>query len=104
MFADEFNSPQTAPDAIWRFLDLKKFLRLLHSSSLYFARGDQFQDPYEGMPIGELVDVIETLRSTSPGAPQDLPQHYDAFSKTRSDLFVSCWHASPHENAAMWKL
>jgi hypothetical protein len=34
---------------LWRYMDFTKFVSMLESSSLYFARGDQFDDQYEGM-------------------------------------------------------
>ena len=33
---------------IWRFMDLPKFLSIIQTKTLYFARADQFEDPFEG--------------------------------------------------------
>lgn len=35
-------------ETLWRYLDLAKFSDLLNTSTLYFARPDRFQDPFEG--------------------------------------------------------
>jgi hypothetical protein len=37
------------PDmALWRYMDLAKFIAMLKSRAVYFARADTFDDPFEG--------------------------------------------------------
>jgi hypothetical protein len=50
--------PDDANAYIWRFIDLPKFLDMLATGALYFTRGDQFDDPYDGMPPDEYIEVV----------------------------------------------
>ncbi|MFN8058144.1 MAG: hypothetical protein U0Q12_03205 [Vicinamibacterales bacterium] len=43
---------------IWRFIDLPKFLDMLVPGSLYFTRGDMFDDPCEGMTPDEYKEAV----------------------------------------------
>jgi len=42
---------------IRRFINLPKVLDMISTSSLYFCRGDQLDDPYKGMMPDEYVDA-----------------------------------------------
>jgi len=83
---------------IWRYINLAKLLDLLRTSELYFSRADNLNDPFEGSwPLAGIkrrqeryVDSEKTF--------QWLSQGY------LSGSYVSCWHISPHESAAMWNL
>ena len=83
---------------IWRYINLAKFLDLLRTSELYFPRADNLNDPFEGSwPLAGIkrrqeryVDSEKTFQWLSQGF--------------LSGSYVSCWHASPHESAAMWNL
>jgi hypothetical protein len=72
----------------------------MSTSSLYFARGDQFEDPYEGMPPDEYIDAVRH-GGTNLGP---VPRQIRMFHHYRADYFVNCWHLSPHETFGMWKL
>jgi hypothetical protein len=85
---------------IWRYMDVARFLALLDSKSLYFARVSELGDPWEGaFPLHERREMearlalhglsIDDLGSIAP----------------LSGLFVvSCWHQNDRESVAMWKL
>lgn len=64
---------------LWKYIDFTKFLSLLDSNSLYFARADQLLDSYEG---------------TYP-----LTDH----RKIRRQVYLNSWHRSDYESAAMWE-
>jgi hypothetical protein len=49
--------------AVWRFLDLPKFLDLRYSETLHFSRLDRFEDPYEGHATGESLTRIHLVLS-----------------------------------------
>ena len=41
----------TLPDSkstIWRYVDLSKLISFISTQSLFFARADKFEDPFEG--------------------------------------------------------
>jgi hypothetical protein len=85
---------------IWRFIDLPNFLDLITTSTLYFCRGDKFADPYEGMMPDEYVDSVRRGGSNI-GSVQKQIRMFDYY---RAEFYMNCWHMSPHESAAMWKL
>jgi hypothetical protein len=116
---------------IWRFVGLSKFISLLSTRALYFARPSQFHDPYEGwMPrshvnaIAELnqryVDGINAARaqfhSLYPDADHaQFDQATDAILERYADqaknsiasscarFGISCWHKNEYESEAMWR-
>ena len=95
-------SPPPDDAVLWRYMDFTKFVSFLDKSSLFFARADQLGDPFEGAlsrmnnELGPLwmIDLPER-------AVQDLRQ----FQKTLTRFtLINCWHESPHESEAMWRL
>jgi hypothetical protein len=78
-------------DAIlWRYLDLPKFLHLIQTGKLYFARLTDFEDLYEGYrPIFNYLG-----RQANPER-----QRTDT---RRLNVVVNCWCWNEKENAAMW--
>jgi len=85
---------------LWRYMDFTRYVALLDSSSLYFTRADQFQDPFEGSHSR----LNEQMR---PKIYENIPPavliHMSKMSRAaRGWTYVSCWHASEHESAAMW--
>jgi len=75
---------------IWRYLDFTKFVDLLLSSQLFFARSDQFQDPFEG--VFRLKDYENTKHMLT---NQEL---------TKKFYFLNCWHINDNQSDAMWKI
>ncbi len=89
---------------IWRYMDFAKYVSLLDSKKLFFARADQFHDPYEGTWS---VKGIRELRD--PEHPLSLPEStvqdfIDISTRNRELMFISCWHINDHESAALWKV
>jgi len=85
-------------------MDLTKLLSLLENRKLFFSRSDYFDDPYEGVWSKAGVDLIR-----NPGLNGGLPAHAVDQLISHSDvmktkMYISCWFASEHESAAMWKL
>ena len=92
------------PDAVlWRYVNFNKFVSLLDKSALFFARVDKLEDPFEGsFPKGN-VEVDPS--SYSDPALADLYRSARHFVKDiRPFALVNCWHESPHESDAMWRL
>ena len=82
----------TPPDetVIWRYMSVEKYISLLHASAIFMCRLDKFEDPWEG---------------TYPAGYEEYnPQIAKSREAQRGFLFVSCWHGSDHESAAMWDL
>jgi len=95
---------------IWRYLDFTKFVALLDSKSLFFARVATLEDPFEGsFPPAQSV-IERLLGAFAPGfVPPNAtialePGMEDIWKTMRYWAMVNCWHASTHESAAMWRL
>ncbi len=85
-------------------MDLTKLLSILENRKLYFPRSDQFEDPFEGAWSKAGVNLLRDSEKNGglpPEAVEQLISHSDVMKKK---MFVSCWFASEHESAAMWKL
>ena len=84
---------------LWRYMDFTKFVSLLETSSLYLVRADQLGDPFEG-------SYPEPNVATRPHRyPEEFVEKISSGLLTaREMIFISCWHESATESAAMWKL
>lgn len=101
MIVDHSNFEQPAGDAqMWRYMDFAKFVSLLNTSCLYFARADQMEDPYESALPRQYVERLKARYKTA-----NNNQGFRSFlTEMRSQLYLSCWYMASHESAAMWKL
>lgn len=82
-----------------------KFVSLLATSSLYFCRIDKLKDQYEGsIPRANLALRQKCYTDTEQNSNEILKEHDRIISWHRQWTYVNCWHANPHESAAMWKL
>lgn len=95
---------------IWRYLDFTKFVALLDTKCLFFARVSMLEDPFEGS-FPPAQSVLERLiaamppGSVPPGATIQMgPDLPDVWKTMRYWAMVNCWHASDYESAAMWRL
>ena len=77
---------------LWRYLDLAKFVALLQTQTLYFRRGDTFDDPFEGSYPLKNVDDFE---------PEKISYSAEDWRKF---VAISCWHESDFESDAMWRI
>jgi hypothetical protein len=97
--------------AIWRYMDLPRFISMLAAHKLWFAKAATFQDdPYEGF--------CKTVRvETQPATNGPRSLHDDAldmytsisqltadvFENARKHLYVNSWCSGP-EDMAMWQI
>jgi hypothetical protein len=92
---------------IWRYIDFAKFVDLLSRKALFFARADRMDDPWEAslsLAIEERHLEKITLQlppGSDPPRGDDYRTHWQAL---RRRMFLSCWHLSEHQSAAMWGL
>lgn len=102
---------------IWRYMDFTKFIYMIEYQSLYFARSDRFDDPFEGSyptaNVKAVEDIKAYLASLSSHSPEQASQakslsempYVEKFIKRYSkSMYVNCWHVNEYESAAMWKL
>jgi hypothetical protein len=93
----ELLPPEETP--VWRYLSLAKLLALLRTKSVFLCRADRFNDAFEGsFTEGSLREHAEEWGTEYPDSLVLLPQWLPCRS------FVSCWHASEVESAALWKV
>lgn len=119
---------QPEPQAkLWRFMDLGKFLSLIQTETLYFARADTFDDPFEGAKgnmerksywdawyAGYFWSQVELSKETNGGkkANEDsletakrLVSELNANNcRNRTLTYINCWHENEYESEAMWNL
>lgn len=113
---------------LWRFMDIGKFLSLIQTKSLFFARSDQFSDPFEGAKgvlsretewqgfyTGFIFQAIKQAE-VQLGAPvlttserlEKAKRLYRDFKTSneneRYSTFINCWHENEFESEAMWQL
>ena len=86
---------------LWRYMDFTKFVSLLEKSSLFFARADKLEDPFEGY----LPNISrEKAQRFFEGYPDCLQTMLKSIKERSRFMLINCWHESDHESAAMWKL
>jgi plasmid stability protein len=86
--------------AIWRYMSLDRFDKLLESSSLWFSASDRFDDAFEG-------SISDATRAVMPLSPNLTPQQIDDMRRARlwwrQWTQISCWQSSRSENSLMWQ-
>ena len=115
-------------DILWRYLSFSKFVSMLKNQTLFFARIDKFEDPFEGAK-----GIIENepkwdefykdfLQKTITHPPKGIDWPYKTQEQieaccasllndlkvsgeiSRLHTYVNCWHKNDFESEAMWKL
>ncbi len=116
-----------AESKLWRYTDFTKYVSMLSTKGLYFARADCFQDTFEGAkglkknknkwdeyylnffrkviknpPKGhEFKFSDEQVEKQAKRLLGDL-EHSGEIGK--KSTFINCWHENEHESEAMWRL
>lgn len=102
-----FVEPSSPEILLWRYMDLSKFIALLHDRALYFARSDKLGDPFEGSLPKKNRETLQEALTTQLGSSQ-AEINLTALSETNKSFLtimnISCWHMNEHESAAMWTL
>ena len=99
-----FEQPSDPDIPIWRYMDFTKFVSLLDSGALYFARSDRLGDPFEGSHTKADLEERARIFSEKGLAPEWVDLWGKGLDDLRRSTFISCWHMNEHESAAMWKL
>jgi hypothetical protein len=111
---------------LWRYLDFARFMALLDSASLWFARADTFSDQYElAVPSADMaaarsgaagiladgrtrdgvVRYLAAVADRPAGELAGLPDSEIAGLLLRfagRALYISCWQEDQDESAGMW--
>src|SRR3989339_339130 len=75
---------------IWKYLDFTKFVSLLETDSLYFAKANTMIDRHEG-----IFNSDSKLSASCKNKK---------FKKTKNLVYLNCWHINKYESAAMWSV
>jgi hypothetical protein len=104
----------TTPDdsrILWKFLDLAKFMSLIASEELFFARLATFSDPWEGYFPHYYRDhaAVEPAKdaassNTSQTESEIANELVKEFAMARENFAASCWLENDRDNEAFWKL
>ena len=112
---------------LWRYIDFTKYVSLLSTTSLYFARADTFKDHFEGakgvsskrekwdkhylsffreamMNPPEGVEWNQSEEHIERQAQRLLREMATGGEASRGRTYISCWHENEHESEAMWRL
>jgi hypothetical protein len=83
-----------------RYIDLPKFLDLLHSRTMYLRRADGFPDRFEGALTPAFRKAMDDAHKSG-----DLKlSAADFYRRTREGNFVSCWSIGARDSTALWQL
>ena len=68
---------------LWRYIDMTKFLSLLHSKALFFVRSDKLGDPFEGSFSRVNIDLRPHLYGfdVNPNAEKHFSNFYAIMKK-----------------------
>lgn len=89
-----------ADTVLWRYLDTSKFLHYATSQNIFLCRADKFADQFEGSFTQSIRHAIEKSYKDN-----NINYTYEEFKeKLRKSVYVNCWHKSPNDSMAMWKL
>lgn len=94
-------SDQLRPDTVlWRYLDAAKLFDFFENSALFFCRADHFSDKFEGAFTPTLRQQIADAYARG-----EIDYTYEQFKRRiRESVFISSWHRSQDDSAAMWAL
>jgi hypothetical protein len=92
-------------ETFWRYMELPKFQDMLKTSTLYFARCDQFEDPFEGRESPGNVEGLSKSEEIFRNLYKiQTPENWkDAQEIVRQVMFISCWHRNTRESWEMWQ-
>lgn len=106
----------TSDYTIVKYIDLTKFISLLHKQSLFFCRLDKLEDQFEGTTAKPNFDsrvkwfqqmqdsgLLKTPMSEETIIKKVLEQ-YEFEKKLKSINCVNCWNKKNNESAALWKI
>jgi hypothetical protein len=114
-----FRPPPDMDGKIWQYMELAKFVSMLHRKALFFIKANKLRDPYEGLipqfnnTIGssefnkEEEEEKQNFQSQEQSnrflqrLPQTMLQQFQLY---RELVLINPWHYNEYESAAMWNL
>jgi hypothetical protein len=86
---------------IWRFMDFPKFVAMVHKGGIHFCRADELGDPFEGSYTPESLQAFTCFVGDD---KEKAEEWREIIKHLRLNTYISCWHVSPGESAALWRL
>lgn len=80
-------------------MDFTKFMWLIDRSALFFARTDTFLDKWEGA-----YPKQNSISHSGLYKVKDQDRIINLRKRSGTFYYISCWHLSDYESAAMWDL
>jgi hypothetical protein len=103
-----FPRPDNLDVPVWRYMDFTKFVSTLVNKGLFMCRADKLSDPFEGALSKPMIKYDDpkflAMFANLDDVPGRLSRIYKDQQATRHSAFISSWHMSEFESAAMWKL
>ncbi len=101
-----FEAPDNELTTVWRYMNFAKFVSLLDQKALFFARSSMFEDPFEGLYSNANLNEISSIEKLDENSNllQNMRLLLNISLAKREHIFLSCWHMSEFESAAMWGL
>jgi hypothetical protein len=90
---------------LWRYVDFAKFVSMLTTRTLWFARADTLNDKHEGaIGVANLQRRAALWNALMPGDAAARAQEFKSQTtrSMREHIYLSCWHANDRESMAMW--
>jgi len=100
VYEDKIEPPDNN-QTIWRYMDFSKYVDLVTTEELHFARADKFEDPYDCSAMQFFGEPYKQLSSANPQGSERTRQ-VNTFD--RLFVYLNCWHMNDVESAALWKL
>lgn len=97
----DLKPPEDSCAKVWRFMSFAKYVALLESQSVFFARADTLGDPFEGSQSRRTIEIRNRFKDSIPKTARSLIGGADI---ARRRTFISCWHLNEYESQGMWKL
>ncbi|MEA2602233.1 MAG: hypothetical protein QOF89_3225 [Acidobacteriota bacterium] len=97
----DFKPPNDPHAKVWRFMSFAKYVSLLESQSIFFARADTLADNFEGSQTRRTRELREKFLGSLPKSSR---KWIGGGEIARELTYVSCWHLNDHESQGMWKL
>ncbi len=90
--------------SVWRYMDFTKYVDLISTQELFFCRSDKLGDPFEGSYSEKHFQRrLEEIRAQAKDFAREVPLYLFVGMGYRKYVYVSCWHTSEHESAALWR-
>jgi hypothetical protein len=102
-----FMEPNEKDVPLWRYMDFTKFVSLLASKGVFFARANRLGDSFEGSLTRAEIEERQEIEGRFRKRQRGISLHGLTSVIVREAIentIVSCWHMNEVESMAMWKL